>query len=283
MNIANGITLRPVTMTDDKWLDYRVAGALSGVVSDSVLVSPGMAEALLRRNDDNRSITRHRVDLYAKDMIAGNWRLNGEPIIISREGLLNDGQHRLAAIIKTGIPMQCMMTFGIERETRTTTNQGGGKGAGDYLKMSGVKNSNIVAGAARMLCEYDASGGTSCNTSHITNAQTMKRVDNDLVELSSFIIRHKEQLKPFVAPSPALLCYYLFSHIDSEAADRYFVSVASGLNLGLGNPALAVRNKLLAMPRGREDKIEVIMHGWNAYRTGRKLTLVKVLGAMPKI
>jgi hypothetical protein len=46
----------------------------------------------------NRDIRPHRVEEYAAEMKAGNWRdLLSDPITVTREGQVLNGQHRLAA------------------------------------------------------------------------------------------------------------------------------------------------------------------------------------------
>jgi len=41
---------------------------------------------------NNRGIRPAVVDAYARDMAAGHWRLNGDPIRFNKKGQLIDGQ-----------------------------------------------------------------------------------------------------------------------------------------------------------------------------------------------
>ncbi len=45
----------------------------------------------------------------------GRWLNTGEPIIVSREGILNDGQHRLLAIKETNMSAELDIRFGVPR------------------------------------------------------------------------------------------------------------------------------------------------------------------------
>jgi hypothetical protein len=45
----------------------------------------------------NRSLNYSRVELYAATMVAGDWYDSPDPVVISKEGLILNGQHRLAA------------------------------------------------------------------------------------------------------------------------------------------------------------------------------------------
>ena len=67
-------------------------------------ISPAKAVEYLRSNTDNyRKLTRSKYKQYAEDMKAGKWQLNGETIVFGEDGVLKDGQHRLAAIIESGM------------------------------------------------------------------------------------------------------------------------------------------------------------------------------------
>lgn len=69
------------------------------------MVTPEIAKAYLERNTENyRQLDEHRVSAYATDMETGRWELNGEAIKFKSDGTLADGQHRLSAIVKSGIP-----------------------------------------------------------------------------------------------------------------------------------------------------------------------------------
>jgi hypothetical protein len=67
-------------------------------------ITPEMASFLLETNTENRKISRGTVEAYASDILAGNWDESvGVAISIDKNGVLRDGQHRLAAIVQAGI------------------------------------------------------------------------------------------------------------------------------------------------------------------------------------
>ena len=283
-NFNGGLNMATIYKTNaNNWLDECVRRGSYGAYSEVATITPDLASAFLERNSDNRPLNSRRVSMYAADMAEGRWALNGEPIIFSSDGMLNDGQHRVAAIIAAGVPVQSMVAFGILRETRLTTNQGKAKGAGDYLGMGGVKNGNIVAGAARIVCAYEASNFESVSASRVTSAQTMARVDTGIMNAAARCMAVHEKMAPFITASPFAFCHYIFNRIDAAAADKYFDALVLGNNLSFGDPALSVRNKLLLMGRDRANKIEVVMRGWAAIRQGRSLSGVPVRGALPKL
>ena len=66
-------------------------------------ITPEIASNLLETNPDNRRISKGTVQAYANDIINDNWDESvGVAISIDENGVLRDGQHRLAAIVLAG-------------------------------------------------------------------------------------------------------------------------------------------------------------------------------------
>ncbi|NCC66460.1 MAG: hypothetical protein EOM15_17640 [Spirochaetia bacterium] len=72
-------------------------------------ITPEMATRMLSGNKDNRAINKSRVTLYAKAMKEGRWVENGQTIIISTDGFLIDGQHRLTALVAAGVTLEMLV------------------------------------------------------------------------------------------------------------------------------------------------------------------------------
>lgn len=50
-----------------------------------------------------------------------------------------------------------------------------------------------------------------------------------------------------------------------------------------GDPAFAVRSALAGERKYRGDALEIIFHGWNRYRSGQTLRLVRRNGSFPAL
>jgi hypothetical protein len=114
----------------------------------------------MNRNTANRGMTLKGavrcVLAYAAAMERGEWVLNGETVVISNTGDLNDGQHRLAAVLRAcqanpqlTVPM--LLVFGVERETRHTIDQGVGRSNAHILAMYGEHNTTNLASALQFV------------------------------------------------------------------------------------------------------------------------------------
>ena len=79
------------------------------------LITPKLAEEYLARNTNNyRKINPSIVKKYAEDMKDGKWEETAEPISFSPSGVLLNGQHRLAAIVKSGVAVTMVVARDVE-------------------------------------------------------------------------------------------------------------------------------------------------------------------------
>jgi hypothetical protein len=77
--------------------------------------------------------------------------------------------------------------------------------------------------------------------------------------------------------------WWTFAHIDTDAADRFFMSLASGANLQADDPILILRNTLMAQPHKagrstRDNRVRIAaltIKAWNKWRKGKPLRQLK--------
>lgn len=99
-------------------------------------VSPEEASLLLDEHNpyNYRKLNLSTVKLYAKDMADGNWKENGETIKIDINGNLIDGQHRLQAIVDSGISVELVIVEGLDPSVADTIDIGRKRSIEQYLK-----------------------------------------------------------------------------------------------------------------------------------------------------
>jgi len=268
------------------WFNECVERGKREVFSETVTVTPGLANVILGFNPDNRNLRAAKIAQFAADMRNGRWAFNGEPVIIAKTGELNDGQNRLNAVIEANTSTAFLFVFGVERETRLTVDQGAARSAADYLWMEGVSNATAVASIGRLVIAYERSGFDNVNSANeVTNAEVRARADGDdrLHAAAAFAVKHHKETRNFAAPAIIGFCYYVLSDENKADADAYMTQVCVGEGLKKNDPAYVVRDRLLNLGRNRPQKIEIILRGWNSYRAGRPLKIVKVLGNFPAL
>ena len=98
-------------------------------------ITPKIAEAFLERNTDNRSIRKSKVQTFAAALLAGNFKLTHQGIAIAPSGRVLDGQHRLLAIVQTGVPALMVVAFDTPEETYALIDRGTPRRVRDSLNL----------------------------------------------------------------------------------------------------------------------------------------------------
>lgn len=109
------------------------------------LITPSKAEEYLAANKTNRPLNKKRVEYYAAQMENGEWKFNGQSISFLADGTLGDGQHRLAAIIKSGKEQLMNVVRGIDAKAFATYDVGATRSASDVFSVANIPNYTWVS------------------------------------------------------------------------------------------------------------------------------------------
>lgn len=97
------------------------------------LVTPQQALQMLQHNYGNRPLRKSFVDQYVDDILRGKWKLSHQGIAISKEGRLLDGQHRLTAIVESGISIQMVIARNVDEASFFVMDRGKTRSLRDIL------------------------------------------------------------------------------------------------------------------------------------------------------
>ena len=79
-------------------------------------ITPEIAANLLENNFENRTLSKGTVQAYAQDILAGNWdEFVGTAISLDENDIIRDGQHRLTAIVHTGVPVKTWVCLNVAK------------------------------------------------------------------------------------------------------------------------------------------------------------------------
>lgn len=264
------------------WLDDQVIAAGDKVVTVVTDLTPDLATVLLERNPNNRSLKPNKVQDYAHDMMTGAWKFNGEPVIIARDGLLNDGQHRCAAVVESRLSIPAIFVFGVERETRETLDQGISRSSGDYLSMRGFTHQNNLSAMARCLWQWRTFGVINNHRGKSpTRGEIVATVTDNPGLVKSFEFVNRPNARAIRSVSVLGFCHFAFKSVTNQiSADFFMDALIDGTELKAGDPILSVRNRLIAdrSSLGTPEKSELLFRAWNAHRLGQTRVIFKVLG-----
>lgn len=224
------------------------------VTSSPVLVTPSMASAYLASNTRNRPLRKSRIERYASDMAAGRWQMNGETIIISDEGNLLNGQHRLEALVKAGVPVWMMVTTGVPETAFSTMDAGLTRTAGDVLGMKGILNFNQVAAVARICLNYK-------DGMPLSRARTNLEIEEAIAlhpEIEQYVSSHNKIYALTHSSLVIAICYLAqrFGTETSNTVDDFVRGVSTGVNLDEFDARLTYRNKIIAMTADKQRRPE---------------------------
>jgi hypothetical protein len=269
-----------------EWFEERVERARKEVFAEEVNVTPALAQLLLNRNENNRRISKTRLTAIKADIENGEWVLNGETLIVSVDGYLNDGQHRVLACIETGIPIRTLVVFGIKRTARTTTDQGTARTAANYLDMDGKHDTVVLAAVAKLLWQFHSTG-------RITHAGDLGRAPTK-VEIKKTVEKHEKEIQRSIEhankktakllgpKSLVAFCHFIFNQINEVDASTFIERAIDGANLRKTDPILTLRERLLSDPKmPLSDRFEAIVRAWNAYRNRLPMAKIKITGKHP--
>lgn len=98
-------------------------------------VTPERAKHLLdTSNFDNRKLRPGTVQKYASTMLNGAWRTSPETLIISKTGRMLNGQHRLHAIIQSGVACTFLFVRGVDDKVYEVLDRGALRSVADALQ-----------------------------------------------------------------------------------------------------------------------------------------------------
>jgi len=116
---------------------------MAEITTKRELITPEKALEYKKLNfDKNRKISIPHVYNLKLAMLNKEWVSDGSDIKFDIEGRLIDGQHRLEAIIRAGIPVEMLVTRGLSHEAAQVMDRGKTRSVSDVLKLT--SNNNIL-------------------------------------------------------------------------------------------------------------------------------------------
>jgi hypothetical protein len=218
------------------------------------------AHALLdtaaRAGQKQRHLSEKRVEKFARAMVEGQWQLTHQGIGIDKDGVLIDGQHRLAAVIRSNTEQQFLVAYEADAQTFDVIDTGQARTAADILSIAGYANVNQISAAARILLSYDLVKGTKGNIAsagrQFTNADILNFVEGPrgdiLVHAVNEATNIAGQAGRFGARSwlSAGVVLLLESGVHKDIAKEFLTKLRTGEMLAAGSPILAMRRWIMS-------------------------------------
>lgn len=253
-------------------------------IFEIVDISPDEARRLLTSNAGNRRLDPGTVERYAGAMRRGEWKLSHQGVAVDRDGVLLDGQHRLAAIVKAGVNVRMTVARHVDRAAFSVLDTGKRRGAGDTLRLAGAPDPLHLSAALRYLRLYQTIPDSSWSSgqARLTNDQILQ-LHEDHPRMGGCVRRARAvSTNTGIITSACATAIYLASCVCPDLDDEpWFRGIITGANLDIGDPRLAFRtffaNTRAAAGKRRVDAREhvaIYIKAWNAWASGQKVKLL---------
>lgn len=121
-------------------------------------ITPDVARDMLSRNyDGNRNIRKAYARQLAEVMRDGRFVSdNGQTIVVGRDGTLYDGQHRLTALVESGVTLDFYVFTTDDENVYKTIDNGTRRRAGDFINGPNATNMAAIARIAACVSQGDS-------------------------------------------------------------------------------------------------------------------------------
>lgn len=249
---------------------------------DFMVVTPEIAASwLAEKNIGNRRISQSTVTRYATDMSMGFWKeRTGEPIIFDTRGRLQQGQHRLAALIQAHVSLELMVVFNADPDDFNVLDQGKKRSAGDVLQMHGMPNATNAAAICRMtLLLMHHAGDYWAGVKDVTQQRIVAWASEHkpMAEWAAQIARNARSLALIPESQYGAVALFVRLHSsDMNDWDEFHERVTSGEMLKEGDPEFALRRWAMKRPpvsgsASAQGNTAIVVKAWNAFQTDKQV------------
>jgi hypothetical protein len=250
-------------------------------------IAPELAAHLLSYNTHNRPIRRLVVDTLTRDFANGLYIYNGEPIRFDTNCTLIDGQHRLHAIVASGVPVQMMVVWGLQPKAQEVTDIGAPRKFSDNLTLSGIPNAVTLGATLRMLFVWSDETGLDYRTNIKASQQELRIVLDKYPDAMASLeyANGNKQLANMMPRSALAFSHLMLTRIDRDDAEAFFESLTTAENLPGNSPILQGRRALemaagraftSSVRRSKEVAVGLVFKAWNMYRARETCTILSL-------
>lgn len=259
-----------------------------------ITMTPEWAQEILATwNTKNRYMRPGVVQKYAHSIKTGQWKLTPEVVAVGSDGVLLNGQHRLAAVIETNMPVQIAMATNCDPEIFSVLDTGVARAAADVLHMKGASSSTSMAAGLKSYLFFQqypdkmwTGAGVISPTHSEIGALFDERQDDAAFASSVASSTHAacRQANKSALIAFALLC--LDAGHDQESISEFCRMLGTAIGLTDRSPILRLRqaltNGVLANRRPlNQIQLACLIKAFNYWNEGVALKLFKVPSIPP--
>jgi hypothetical protein len=257
----------------------KIFGSDRNIIAEVITITPSDAAAWLKCNKNNRPVRKNHVAFLAREILEGNWQVNGQAIVIADDEQILDGQHRLLAVIEAGKNIQTLVVYGITPEAFRTIDTGAVRTGADALTLHFqevpqylIKSiSTAVQWCEKMERGNIRGGGRVMKLSNTDVIDYVKK-HMTLIQCAETLQGYPQEARP-LSLGMGVALYEMFQRKHTEQADTFLRGLYTGENLERTDPEYLLRNAFI---RDAERvakfplaiRMRMVIKGWNWRRRG---------------
>ncbi len=240
---------------------------------------------ILEATEHQRPVNNAVVNTYATVMKAGGWKVNGESIILGKNGngklAVIDGQHRLWAALEANVPLESLVVEVDDASVFDTIDTGRARTTGDIVGIHVGKSGapmrfplRAAMGAAISIIlrmSKDGVYGESKLKGKQINVLAAEWISKSPQTVEFW--RTVDSIGRFPIPLSIVLAMTALTHKSfPNALEDFWRPLSSGENLHAGNPAFALREVATGVAssgpwQSNQTRVKIAMSfkAWNYY------------------
>lgn len=243
-------------------------------------IGPDIARSYMLANTKNRKLNERHMKQLVAAMLASEWWMNGETIIFGADGSLLNGQHRLMAIITSGVEVDVLVVRGIDREAFRTLDGGRVRRTGEVLTMEGEKNGNALSAAVQALVSFVDCGGNVAGST-FSGRKATAPLTSRVLEVHPIIRMSVAEMhrNTIFRNQHASMLHYLVWNVSPRKAEE-FASVMANGHHDIGRPFVIFRETLVRTPMRtdlRRSYCAKAIKAFNAEMSGDRPKMLKFI------
>lgn len=252
--------------------------------AELVTITPSMAKSWLDSTMVQRPLRVRHAEQIKRDIENGKWVLNGDTIKITSNGSVVDGQHRLKAIVLSGIPVSSYVVYNIPLAAFPTINSPSPATYGDRITAQGIPNGRRISALIRKILQYELYGYFHMHNpcfSPTINELDEVRFRHDPTgghELLKYLI-YKKTINGALPESIISFAQYATFYAGGMDALDFWEGVFSGNSKSLTLRSLheLLVNAAIAKAKDKSSGLPIfcytakLIKGWNFYVAGKEV------------
>lgn len=261
------------------------------------MIGPERAATMLEKRGKQRNLSEGHVNMLKGDMDDGKYFFTGEPIIFNESDECIDGQHRLTAVVNSGVTLPFLVLKMKNKKMADVAvmvmNACKRRSDADFLTKRGDKNCHLVSAITRLVID-SLTGSLKSRGSKVYSTRVLEdtRVKfPDIYDAAHYVGGLTKALK-FCTPSILGYLRWKTHRLHPSESDAFFDRLDSGTIPEKESAVSLLRDRLLMEKNDKlsnltkQNELALLIKAWNLFLQRKRVKQLRyspVLDEYPQI